>query len=235
MHNKTLSFLICFMFCFDSFGINCDKDNGFVKIDEGTIGYNMYNKYGRADKIQNKDGAEWVLKNKDSDNLNIYGTAFCSNSDSNNYFKQGKFCWCKINVIDDYKVDSNWKYVKEFYEPKSSQKEENEASTKLCIENCSSYCQQSIARIIKEVNGYYACDKIIYRIENPKCGGYTFFNKIREIKVFNDTAEIIYEKYRKVLTKNGEVYNGEGIILKIMDNKLFFGSKITQNMEECTQ
>lgn len=237
MYMKFLSFFMAFCFCLNSFAIDCSDNNGFIKVDGATLGIGMYNTNGYVNKIKDKRiGGEWEAKNMDSNDFYISGVSRCLTSDSNsNYYnKQGKFCWCKINVIDNYRVDSNWKFVNEYYKPVDDEKKQDEENKKLCMEECPWYCLNNINRTIKEVNGYYACDKVLYKIENPSCGGFTFFKKVKGIKVFNSKAEILYEDHVAVLNKdeNG-FYINDDTKLMLSDNKLFMGSKIISNLEEC--
>lgn len=264
---KQILFLSVFVFlCPMVFAAECVDDDKLILIKENQIGYSMYNETvytNQLKKCSSYDltcdlytGGEWKLRNRNSHDLNVVGRAFCLDSyEFNNGNKYGSHCYCKIQELDNYKVLSDWVYVKHYqnYIFDENQTYSSEADKKFkqndvisknikdCENNCAQSCQSYLSNLIKAVRGYYVCDKALYKATDVICSIDKQLVKAKTIFVFDDTAEIktkddsivfIRDKNdTKNLTYVG-TYAGAMVYLKVVNNKIYVGDK-TYSLEQC--
>lgn len=249
------------------FAVECENsDEKFVKINSGQIGYSMYDTkiYANAQhKCTNKfdcdlytDG-DWASKNKDQANFYIQGTSACLDSDEYNQDTNtyGSYCFCNIKQLDGYKVLSDWVYVKHFQNnifdegkftnsPQRATYEKQRIDTANlddCMDKCSDVCQSSLSKLINSVNGFYTCGIPLYKKTNVNCVIGNKIVKAKQVLVFDESAEIVADKYNIVFAKdtsdkNNLFYIGKygytTVYLKIVNDKIYVGNQ-TYSMQEC--
>ena len=252
---KILSFLFLSFICSNAFAMECSDDEKFIPISENQIGYSMYKESIYAEPIQGLKGGKWALKNIETKDVGVIGSALCLDSEEFNNDTIGSYCYCRISEIDGYKVLSDWvnvrhfannvfdsdkKYSSEFAE-KMAKQQVDEKNIKDCKDKCTGFCQGNMSALIKKVRGYYVCDKALYKKTNVMCVVNNKFLKSKYIHVFDDIAEINLDDTSIILTRDKTntqtlFYVGEfeydPIYLKIENNKIFVGNK-TFSMEEC--
>ena len=260
--------MLIFFLTTPTFALDCqDKDERLIKIDSSQIGYTIYNKKQYANKLEKCDykfvcglytDGDWKRVNsQDSKNFNILGSSLCLNApdynaENNTY---GSYCWCNITEIDNYKVAADWAYIKKFEkyvfdENKHKTNEKmtdyekeriNELNLKDCMNNCADLCQSNLYQSISKVQGYYVCDKALYKIANVKCAVNKKFINAKNISVFETSAQIetdnkiIYFEQDKSHTKD-LIYIGEyeynKVYLKVNKGKIYVGHQ-DYSLEEC--
>ena len=215
---KFLLFVFLPFFCLPGFAIDCQDvtDEKLVKVEADKLDTNMYNKKISANKIEkwdykSADGAytsgRWTLQNDKDTNLNVIGVSICTDNDEFLNFKKikiGPYCWCNVESVDNYRVSSEWKNVKEYnshkfdetkYEnkkdvAKQKEKEAKEKNIQDCLDDCSVMCQLKYSSLIHKINGFYTCEKSKHKLQNVRCTVDNKFINAKSILVFGDIAEI---------------------------------------------
>ena len=265
---KFLWFVFLSFFCLPGFAIDCQDgmDEKLVKLEANKLGTNMYDKKISADKIEKWDyksstgaytSGRWALQNEKDNNLNVFGVSICTDSDEILNFKNiniGPYCWCNVESVDNYRVSSEWKNVKEYkrhkfdetkYENKKDmarqkEKEAKEKNIQDCMNECSSTCQSKHSSLIHKINGFYVCEKSKYKLLNARCTVDNKFITAKSILVFDDIAEIQLLGGGSIIftpeNTNSSNYVGEyenlPIYLQIKNNGIYVGRN-TYSMQEC--
>ena len=268
MKRNLLAVILSF-FILPTFAINCeDMDEKLVKVDAPKLATNMYDKKITADKIERynyktADGAytsgRWKIQNEKDENLNVIGVSICADNDESLNFKNikiGNYCWCNIESIDNYRISSQWHKRKEYkyhkfdeskYEGKkdtvkeaAKEKEAKEKSIQDCLDDCASACQENRDSLIHKINGFYVCDKALYKLQNVRCTIDNNFINATSILVFNDMAEIQILGGGSIIftpdQMNPSYYTGKyeksPIYLKVKNKEIHVGRKMS-SMKEC--
>ena len=265
---KFLLFVFLSFFVSSGFAIDCQDgmDEKLIKVESDKLGTNMYNKKISADKIEkwdykSADGAytsgRWSLQNEKDNNLNVMGVAICIDDEEILNFKNiniGPYCWCNVESVDNYRVSSEWKNVKEYkkyefdetkYEnkkdlAKQKEKEAKEKNIQDCLADCSAACQSKYSNLIRRINGFYICEKSKYKLLNARCTVDNKFITAKSILVFDDIAEIQLLGGGNIIftpeNTNSSNYVGEyehlPIYLQIKKNEIYVGRK-SYSMQEC--
>ena len=267
---KFLLFVFLSFFVSSGFAIDCHDgmDEKLVKVEANKLDTNMYDKKISANKIEKWDyksangsyaTGRWMLQNEKNNNLNVVGVSICADNDEILNFKDiniGPYCWCNVETVDNYRVSSDWKSVKEYkrykfdetkYEnkkdiAKQKEKEAKEKNIQDCLNKCSESCRERHGSMIHKINGFYKCDSAVYKLQNARCVIDDKYINAKSILVFDDIAEI--QKLgggsivftRDDSNKNAfdyvGKYDGENLYLRLKNKQIYIGRK-TYLMKEC--
>ena len=183
--------------------------------------------------------------------------SICTDNDEFLNFKKikiGPYCWCNVESVDNYRVSSEWKNVKEYnshkfdetkYEnkkdlAKQKEKEAKEKNIQDCLDDCSVMCQLKYSSLIHKINGFYTCEKSKHKLQNVRCTVDNKFINAKSILVFGDIAEIQLLGGGSIIFTPENVndsnyvaeYDGGPIYLKIKDNGIYVGRE-SYSMQEC--
>ena len=267
---KILFFLGCYLCCLPyGFAIDCadGMDEKLIKIDATKIDTTLYSKKIKHNEIErlaykNMDsyaGGRWSSQNEKDTNLNVSGVAICVDSDVNVNIKNinvGPYCWCALRSIDNFDVSSNWTYAHEYSshkfdddeyadKPDKAAKKEKEAKDKNiqdCLKRCAESCQSHQASMIHKINGFYKCDKSLYKSMDARCVLDNKFIHAKYISIFDDVAEVrLAGGGSIVFTREPDdknnfdyvgKYDGDAVYLRWKKNSIYIGRKI-YSLQEC--
>ena len=267
---KILFFVGCYLGWLPyGFAVDCadGMDEKLIKIDAKKIDTTLYSKKIKHNEIErsaykNTDsytGGRWTSQNDKDINLNVTGVAICVDSDEKLNFKHinvGPYCWCAITGIDNFDVSSNWTYAREYGSHKfdvdkyadkpdkaaQKEKEVKDKNIQNCLKGCSESCQVRQASMIHKINGFYKCDKSLYKSMDARCVLDNKFIHAKYISIFDDVAEvrlagggsIVFT--RETDNKNNfdyvGTYDGDSVYLRWKKNSVYIGRKI-YSLQEC--
>ena len=265
---KFLLFVFLPFVCLPGFAIDCQDgtDEKLVKMETNKFDTQSHTKKISANKIESWDykrgdgvytSGQWILQNEQDENLTVIGVSICADNGEVLNFKNiniGPYCWCNVESVDNYRVSSEWKNVKEYkrhkfdetkYENKKDlarqkEKEVKEKNIKDCMDECAATCQSRHSSLIHKINGFYICKKSNHKLQNARCTVDNKFINAKSVLVFDDMAEIQLLGGGSIIftpeNMNGSNYVGEyenaPIYLKIKGKGIYVGRK-SYSMQEC--
>lgn len=235
MFRKFVFSVLCLcLSCFNVFAAECSGDEKLVFLNDTKIGSSFYDTKVYAHELKKGDNisgslysdGDFFVKNYKSDNLYAKGISMCLDTvDSDELLQDlhyGSYCWCKITELDTYKVFGDWGYMTQYIDNSFDEsrfenntlkaEEEKKRVDKLnlenCMTNCPKYCQNNLSKLIKNIQGYYVCDTAVHKTNNKNCVFKKDILGVKEIKVFDDVAEIIISNQSVPLKKDETYENG---------------------------
>lgn len=234
-----------------------NNDEKLIAIDNSQIGTSMYKtkqdiepleKCKQSFNCQLYTGGQWAL-NGNEPTSNISGISTCADETRTKY---GSNCYCKAQIIDNFKVGADWILVKDFQiytpnilshtDPETARRQIEQQAQSDCEHECPKYCQTQLSQIIKGVHGFYTCANSLYKTQNVKCVLGDKIITASEIKVFDDSAEISEHLFLQRDTSNPNdfiyigQYNDNTAYLRVTNTtekpKFFVGEKLYM-MTEC--